>query len=109
MADREARLDALREEAARLPVPIASAASGCCGRPLLKPAVWTWEVPTYFFVGGAAGAAALVGAVAGFGGDHAEIARHARWVAAAGALLSAPLLIADLGRPSRFLNMLRVF
>src|SRR5262245_21624949 len=31
------------------------------------------------------------------------------WAAFAGALLSAPLLIADLGKPSRFLNMLRVF
>nr|MDQ6892775.1 polysulfide reductase NrfD [Acidobacteriota bacterium] len=34
---------------------------------------------------------------------------QARWVAAAGAALSPPLLIADLGRPERFLNMLRVF
>ena len=28
------------------------------GLPLLKPPVWTWEIPAYFFVGGAAGAAA---------------------------------------------------
>jgi hypothetical protein len=34
------------------------------GLPVLKPPVWTWEVPAYFFVGGAAGAAAVIGAVA---------------------------------------------
>ena len=32
--------------------------------PLLKAPVWTWEVPLYFFVGGAAGAAAIIGGVA---------------------------------------------
>jgi hypothetical protein len=77
--------------------------------PLLKPPVWTWEVPTYFFVGGAAGAAAVLAAAAQLAGGDEELVRDARLIAAAGALLSAPLLIADLGRPERFLNMLRVF
>jgi formate-dependent nitrite reductase membrane component NrfD len=77
--------------------------------PLLKPPVWTWEVPTYFFVGGAAGAAAVLAAAAQLAGGDEELVRDARQIAAAGALLSAPLLIADLGRPERFLNMLRVF
>ena len=30
-------------------------AEGYYGRPALKPPVWTWEVPLYFFVGGIAG------------------------------------------------------
>jgi formate-dependent nitrite reductase membrane component NrfD len=77
--------------------------------PLLKPPVWTWEVPTYFFVGGAAGAAAVLAAAARLAGGDEALVRDARWIAAAGAALSAPLLIADLGRPERFLNMLRVF
>lgn len=77
--------------------------------PLLKKPVWTWEVPTYFFVGGAAGAAAVVGAAAQVGGGGETLVRDARWIAAIGAGLSGPLLIADLGRPERFLNMLRVF
>jgi hypothetical protein len=77
--------------------------------PLLKPPVWTWEVPTYFFVGGAAGAAAVLGAAAQIAGADEKLVRDARWIAAIGAGLSAPLLIADLGRPERFLNMLRVF
>jgi formate-dependent nitrite reductase membrane component NrfD len=78
--------------------------------PLLKPPVWTWEIPIYFFVGGAAGAAAIIGAAAQWsGGSHPALVRDARWIAAAGALLSPLLLISDLGRPARFLNMLRVF
>ena len=76
--------------------------------PVLKPPVWTWEVPTYFFVGGAAGAAAVLGVAAQIAGADEKLVRDARWIAAIGAGLSAPLLIADLGRPERFLNMLRV-
>jgi formate-dependent nitrite reductase membrane component NrfD len=78
-------------------------------QPLLKPPVWTWEVPTYFFVGGAAGAAAVLAAAAQLSGEDEKLVRDARWIAAIGATLSTPLLIADLGRPERFLNMLRVF
>jgi formate-dependent nitrite reductase membrane component NrfD len=77
--------------------------------PLLKPPVWTWEVPAYFFVGGAAGGAAVIGAVAHMMGTNGTLARDARWIAAAGAPVSAALLTADLGRPERFVNMLRVF
>ena len=79
------------------------------GFPLLKKPVWTWEIPTYFFVGGTAGAAALIGAAARYTGGSETLVRDARWIAAAGAALSPPLLISDLGRPERFLNMLRVF
>ena len=77
--------------------------------PLLKPPVWTWEIPAYFFVGGAAGGAAVIGAVAQFTGTNGTLARDARWLAAAGGPVSAALLITDLGRPERFFNMLRVF
>jgi hypothetical protein len=76
--------------------------------PLLKKPVWTWEVPTYFFAGGAAGAAAVVGVAAEVAGEE-DLARDARWIAAIGAAASGPLLVMDLGRPERFLNMLRVF
>lgn len=78
--------------------------------PLVKPPVWTWEIPLYFFIGGAAGVAAVIAAAAHFS-DAATgtLARDARWIAAIGALLSPLLLISDLGRPARFLYMLRVF
>jgi formate-dependent nitrite reductase membrane component NrfD len=77
--------------------------------PLLKPPVWTWEVPMYFFVGGAAGSAAIIGSVAEWTGRDGTLARDARWIAAVGGPLSAALLTTDLGRPERFINMLRVF
>lgn len=118
----EQRLDDLRREAeekgvvggagvrpAGAPMPQASGASGYYGLPLVKPPVWTWEVPIYFFVGGAAGAAACIGLAAQVTGGNPRIVRRAQWLAAAGAVASGPLLIADLGRPERFLNMLRVF
>jgi polysulfide reductase-like protein len=79
------------------------------GLPLLKGPVWTWEIPAYFFVGGVAGSAAVVGAVAHAAGADPQLARDARWLAAVGGAVSPALLVSDLGRPERFLNMLRVF
>ena len=89
--------------------PNAPASTGYYGRPLLKAPVWTWEVPAYFFAGGTAGAAAVIAWIASVVHGDATLARDARWIAVAGALVSPALLISDLGRPSRFLNMLRVF
>lgn len=77
--------------------------------PTLKPPVWTWEVPAYFFVGGAAGAAAMLASAARLAGASDTLVRDARWIAAIGGAISPALLVADLGRPERFLNMLRVF
>jgi DMSO reductase anchor subunit len=80
-------------------------------RPLLKDPVWIWAVPAYFYAGGAAGAAAVLGAVARRSGDPqlAGLARRCRTLAAAGTVAGTGLLVYDLGRPARFLNMLRVF
>ena len=117
----EERLDALREEAAQtgkvldhgiVPVggPFPKPASGVSyhGNPVLKPPTWTWQVPLYFFVGGVAGISAVIALVAHLFGN-AGVVRAGLWIGFLGALVSAPLLIADLGRPARFLNMLRVF
>ena len=76
--------------------------------PFIKPPVWTWEVPVYFWVGGIASGSAFVALAADHAGDEwaASVARKV----ALGAVMPAPLLlIADLGRPARFLNMLRIF
>ena len=125
-SEREVRLEAIRREAAAagrvegagvrpagspFPAPAsrASAETGYYGQPLLKRPVWTWEVPLYFFTGGAAGAAAVIAAAARAAGADPELARHARWIAALGGAASPALLVSDLGRPERFLNMLRVF
>jgi Polysulphide reductase, NrfD len=117
----EAQLDQLRRQAEvdgrvnapgirplGAPFPQATPQNGYYGLPLLKPPVWTWEIAAYFFVGGAGGAAAVLGAIARASRADAQLVRDARWLAAGAATLSAPLLIADLGRPERFLNMLRV-
>jgi formate-dependent nitrite reductase membrane component NrfD len=76
--------------------------------PVMHAPVWTWEVPLYFWLGGIASGAAFAALAADIAGD-VESAALARKVAL-GAVLPAPvLLIADLGRPARFLNMLRIF
>jgi polysulfide reductase-like protein len=82
---------------------------GYYGQPVVKPPVWTWEIPLYFFFGGIAGMSAVIASGAIIF-HHVDLARGAMWVAAiAGAVLSPILLIMDLGRPRLFLNMLRVF
>ncbi|HET7754444.1 MAG TPA: NrfD/PsrC family molybdoenzyme membrane anchor subunit [Anaeromyxobacteraceae bacterium] len=80
------------------------------GLPVLCEPVWNWMIPAYFFTGGLAGACAVLGgAVQAMGGRGTDLVRRCRLVAAGGSIVSAGLLIADLGRPSRFVNMLRVF
>ncbi|HZR79299.1 MAG TPA: NrfD/PsrC family molybdoenzyme membrane anchor subunit [Chthoniobacterales bacterium] len=82
---------------------------GYYGQAVVKPPVWTWEIPTYFFFGGLAGMSAVIALGAAIS-HHPEIARAAMWIAAVGgAVISPILLIMDLGRPRLFLNMLRVF
>lgn len=117
MAD-ESRLDQLRDEAwqkgvvagrgvdvAGGPIP---RKPGYYGQPVIRPPVWTWEIPIYFFVGGLAGMSAVI-ALAGVIFHHVDVALAAMWLAAIGVVLSPILLILDLGRPRLFINMLRVF
>jgi len=78
------------------------------GLPIVKRPAWTWEVPWYLFTGGTAGGLAAV-AIFARGTGEAKLGRRARRLALAGAVVSPALLISDLGRPERFLNMLRVF
>jgi DMSO reductase anchor subunit len=79
------------------------------GRPVLKDPAWeTVDVAAYLFLGGLAGASSALAAAAHRTGydDLAKVAR----ITAGGAISgSAAALVHDLGRPARFLNMLRVF
>ncbi|MBV9470989.1 MAG: polysulfide reductase NrfD, partial [Abitibacteriaceae bacterium] len=79
--------------------------------PMLKPPVWQWEIATYFFLGGLASGAYILGRLAErFGGeDYREITRAGTAIAAVAAIPCSPLLIKDLGDPKRFHHMLRVF
>jgi formate-dependent nitrite reductase membrane component NrfD len=78
------------------------------GQPILKAPEWTWEVPWYFFAGGLAGASSVLSLAARLT-RRRSLAAVTRAVAAAAAIASPVLLISDLGRPKRFLHMLRVF
>jgi hypothetical protein len=78
------------------------------GRGVVKEPVWTWEIPWYFWAGGMAGASSVLALAARRAGNH-RLARTAHGLGLAGFAVSPPLLIKDLGRPERFLNMLRVF
>lgn len=75
---------------------------------VLKQPVWTWEVPLYFWLGGVTAGSAWAGAALEAAGDRPSAA-VARRVTLGAVALCPPLLIGDLGRPERFLNMVRVF
>jgi formate-dependent nitrite reductase membrane component NrfD len=77
------------------------------GRPIIKEPTWTWEIPTYFFTGGLAGASAVLSSAARVSGNE-TLARRALYIGALADLVSPVLLISDLGRPERFHHMLRV-
>jgi Polysulfide reductase len=78
------------------------------GRPVLKPPVWQPEVAAYFFTGGLGGACAVLGLLSRKAGND-RLADRLSYVELAADIASPVLLIKDLGRSERFLNMLRVF
>jgi Polysulphide reductase, NrfD len=79
------------------------------GRPILKTPTWkNPDVPLYLWLGGMAGTSSAVAALADVTG-RPVLRRGGRLVAAGGAAAGTVALIHDLGRPARFLNMLRVF
>ena len=77
------------------------------GKPIVKSPVWKPEIPLYFFFGGLTGASACLAAAATFAG-RPQLARRAWAGAFVGVTVSPALLIRDLGRPARFLYMLRM-
>jgi formate-dependent nitrite reductase membrane component NrfD len=68
-------------------------------------------ISAYYYVGGLTGASLVMSAAAQFSNSNAResLIRRCRWIAFVGSGISSALLVADLGRPERFLNMLRVF
>jgi formate-dependent nitrite reductase membrane component NrfD len=75
---------------------------------VIKEPTWTWEIPVYLFAGGLAGASSVLSLAARLGGNE-RLAKTSLYVGAVADLASPALLVSDLGRPERFLNMLRVF
>ncbi len=79
-------------------------------RPLLKQPVWKWDIPSYYFLGGAAGAALALGAASQFRQPALYLLmKRCHWIGVIASSLGGALLIHDLGRPERFLAMMRVF
>lgn len=76
------------------------------GRPVVKPAPWGHDIAAYLFLGGVAGGSALLAAGGQLTGQDA-LRRNGRLTAIGAVGLGAAFLVRDLGRPERFLNMLR--
>jgi hypothetical protein len=77
------------------------------GRAIVKAPVWTHDIAAYLFTGGLAAGSALIAA----GGDATgrPALRRAGRITSLGALIASTyFLVNDLGRPKRFLHMLRV-
>jgi len=78
-------------------------------RPLLKKPHWEGRVITYLFLGGIMGGSGMLVMIAGDRPEReADLARSARYVSFALAAACPIVLISHLGRPARFLNMLRI-
>ena len=76
------------------------------GRNVVKPPPWGHEIPAYLFLGGMAGGAGLIALGAQLTGREA-LRRNARLGSLTAVALGGAALVADLGRPDRFYNMLR--
>lgn len=81
---------------------------GYYGKPIVAAHVWDDTIGWYFFTGGIAGASTVIALAADLAGLD-RLATHARRASMIGLLPSPVLLVADLARPERFANMLRVF
>ena len=79
--------------------------------PVLKQPFWGWEITWYFFFGGLATGCYVIASIAALFGsrDDRAAAKTGYYLSLLALLPCPPLLIKDLGRPERFLNMLRVF
>ena len=76
---------------------------------VINPPVWEeLDIAGYLFAGGLAGASSLLAAGAQFT-ERPKLARRAKLCATGAISASLVALIHDLGRPTRFINMLRVF
>src|SRR5579884_3176789 len=79
--------------------------------PVLKATTWRWEIIWYFFFGGLAAGCYIIATIASLFGSREDrtVVRTGYYLSLLAILPCPPLLIKDLGRPERFLHMLRVF
>lgn len=80
------------------------------GVPILQRPAWRNEVAVYFYLGGISSGAFILGALADLSGPRWRSLAETGYVVSFAAMIPCvPLLIHDLGRPSRFHHMLRIF
>lgn len=78
------------------------------GQPVIKPPIWHEpHMPAYLYLGGLSGAASVLAATAHLSG-HERLGAASRMAAFVGASAGSVFLVTELGRPERFLNMLRL-
>lgn len=79
--------------------------------PVLKAPVWRWEIIWYFFFGGLAAGCYVIASIAALFGSREDraVARTGYYLSLLAVLPCPVLLTKDLGRPERFLHMLRIF
>src|SRR5437762_5040861 len=79
--------------------------------PVLKAPTWHWEITWYFFFGGLAAGCYVIASIASLFGSREDraVARAGYYLSLLSLLPCPPLLIKDLGRPERFLHLLRIF
>jgi len=77
------------------------------GRPVVKAAVWHHDIAAYLFTGGLAAGSALI-AAGGAATGRPALRRAGRYTAIGAVAASGYFLVNDLGRPERFLHMLRI-
>jgi len=78
--------------------------------PILQRPPWGHWIAEYFFFGGISSGAFAIGTVAALAGERRRDIAHAAYLISFATVLPCPVcLIADLGRPARFMHMLRIF
>jgi formate-dependent nitrite reductase membrane component NrfD len=77
--------------------------------PPIKKTPWEWYIPIYFWLGGIAAGGWLAATAEDLAGENDRaVVRAGRYLAFGGIVGGTGLLILDLGRSDRFLNMLRI-
>jgi formate-dependent nitrite reductase membrane component NrfD len=90
--------------------PLVPGVTGYYDAPLLKRPHWELNVKIYLWLGGLMGCSGLLTMIVGDSTpERAMVARNARYTSIVLATVCPPVLISHLGRPERFLNMMRVF
>ncbi|MFL6214237.1 MAG: NrfD/PsrC family molybdoenzyme membrane anchor subunit [Blastocatellia bacterium] len=95
----------------RAATPARATEEGYYGVPMLKRPLWHWHIALYFFCEGVSAGAFILASLADLfgGGRWQRLSRAGYYVSLAAIIPCPPLLIADLGVPSKFHHMLRIF